>query len=237
MRKATRLFEIVQILRMALRPVTAARIAEQLEVSQRSVYRDIAALQAMRVPVEGGRGVGYILRPGFTLPPLMFTIEEAEALVLALALLERTNDLELKKAAKRLNAKIAAAVPEPLGDALDGEAIHAWGPVAASPAGIDLAVVRKAIRHEQMIRIDYRDEAGRETRRTIRPIALIYYPEVTNIVAWCELRQALRHFRAERVQASSALSEFFPGEGDGLRRAWIAGWKTDRVGDQEPAQT
>lgn len=183
MRKASRLFEIIQILRLAPRPVTAARIAERLEVSPRSVYRDIAALQGMRVPIEGGRGVGYILRPGFTLPPLMLTIEEAEAVVLALALLDRTGDHELKRAAKRLNTKIAAAVPEPLRRALDGEAIHAWGPVAASPAGIDLAMVRRAIRDEQVIRIDYRDEAGRETRRTIRPIALIYYAEAVNIVA------------------------------------------------------
>ncbi|TIU04531.1 MAG: HTH domain-containing protein, partial [Mesorhizobium sp.] len=102
MRKASRLFEIIQILRLAKKPVTAATIAEQLEVTVRSVYRDIAALQAMRVPIEGGRGIGYILRPGFDLPPLMFSIEEMEAIVLSLALLERTGDDELKQAAKRV---------------------------------------------------------------------------------------------------------------------------------------
>lgn len=236
MRKASRLFEIIQTLRLAPSPVTAARIAEQLEVSPRSVYRDIAALQGMRVPIEGGRGIGYVLRPGFTLPPLMFTIEEMEAVALASALLERTGDHELKRAARRLNAKIAAAVPEPLRRALDGKAIHAWGPVAASPAGIDLAMVRRAIRDERMIRIDYRDGVGRETERTIRPIALIYYSEAANIVAWCELRQALRQFRAERVRASSALAEFFLGEGDAMRRAWIAGWATSRVGDRGAAR-
>ena len=101
MRKASRLFEIIQILRAAKGPVTAARLAEALEVVPRSIYRDIAALQAMRVPIEGGRGVGYLLRPGFTVPPLMFTIEESEAVVLALALLERTGDSELKAAAKQ----------------------------------------------------------------------------------------------------------------------------------------
>src|SRR5689334_1848740 len=107
MRKASRLFEIIQILRASRRPVTAARMAELLEVAPRSVYRDIAALQAMRVPVEGGRGLGYILRPGFDLPPLMFSIEETEAVVLGLALLERTGDDALKLAAKRVSQKIA----------------------------------------------------------------------------------------------------------------------------------
>src|ERR1700712_2731159 len=104
MRKASRLFEIIQILRLAKRPVTAADIADKLEVTVRSVYRDIVALQAMRVPIEGERGIGYVLRPGFDLPPLMFSIEEMEAIVLALALLERTGDAELRLAAKQVSA-------------------------------------------------------------------------------------------------------------------------------------
>ena len=114
MRKASRLFEIIQILRLATRPVTAATIAGTLEVTVRSIYRDIAALQGMRVPIEGGRGIGYIMRPGFDLPPLMFSIEETEAIVLSLALLERTGDDELKEAARRVNQKIAGAIPAPL---------------------------------------------------------------------------------------------------------------------------
>ena len=114
MRKASRLFEIIQILRIARKPVTGAALAERLEVTVRSVYRDIAALQAMRVPVEGERGIGYILRPGFDLPPLMFTIEETEAVVLALALLERTGDGELRDAAKSVGRKVAGALPAPL---------------------------------------------------------------------------------------------------------------------------
>ncbi|KAB0679247.1 helix-turn-helix transcriptional regulator [Aureimonas leprariae] len=235
MRKASRLFEIVQTLRLARRPVTAARIAAALEVSQRSVYRDIAALQAMRVPIEGGRGIGYVLRPGFTLPPLMFTIEETEAVVLALSLLRRTGDEELRAAASQVAAKVAAAMPAPLARAIDGRAIHAWGEVAASPAGVDLATVRRAVRDERKLKLSYRDEAGRETERTIRPIALIYYPETTNIVAWCELRSALRQFRAERVLASQAVDAYFRGEGDRLRDAWIGGWMPDRPAASGPA--
>lgn len=110
MRKAARLFEIIQILRLARQPITAAEIGEKLEVTPRSIYRDIVALQAMRVPIEGERGLGYILRPGFDLPPLMFSIEETEAIVLALALLARTGDEELKTAAQRVNRKITGAV-------------------------------------------------------------------------------------------------------------------------------
>ncbi len=225
MRKASRLFEIIQILRLAGRPVTAADIAERLEVTVRSVYRDIAALQAMRVPIEGERGIGYILRPGFDLPPLMFSIEEMEAIVLSLALLERTGDVELKQAAKRVSAKIAGAVPPPLRQTLDANALHAWGFAAPSAPAIGLALVRRAIRDEEKLDLAYRDELGRATERIIRPIALIYYSESANIVAWCELRQAIRNFRSDRIEACEATGLWFKGEGDGLRQIWVNGWQ------------
>lgn len=229
MRKASRLFEIIQILRLARNPITAAEIAARLEVTVRSIYRDIAALQAMRVPVEGERGIGYILRPGFDLPPLMFSIEETEAIVLALALLERTGDTELRAAAGRVAEKIAGAVPPPLRQTLSARALHAWGSVPRQPEGIDLATVRRAIRDEEKLLIDYRDEYARATERTIHPIALIYYSETANIVAWCELRQAIRNFRADRVEACERTEAYFRGEGDGLRQVWIAGWVENRA--------
>lgn len=224
MRKASRLFEIIQILRLARHPITAAEIAGRLEVTVRSIYRDIAALQAMRVPVEGERGIGYILRPGFDLPPLMFTIEETEAVVLALALLERTGDKDLKAAARRVGEKIAGAVPPPLRQTLSARALHAWGAAPRQPESIDLATVRRAIRDEEKLLISYRDEQDHATVRTIRPIALIYYSQTANIVAWCELRQAIRNFRADRVEACEAAGGHFRGEGDGLRQLWISGW-------------
>ncbi len=228
MRKASRLFEIIQILRLARKPVTAATMAGQLEVTVRSVYRDIAALQAMRVPIEGGRGIGYILRPGFDLPPLMFSIEEMEAIVLSLALLERTGDDELKQAAKRVGAKIAGAVPPPLRQTLDANALHAWGFAAPSASAVDLALVRRAIRDEEKLSLSYRDEAGRATERTVRPIALIYYAETANIVAWCELRQAIRNFRSDRIEDCRPTGLWFKGEGDVLRGVGR------RLGDQCP---
>lgn len=224
MRKASRLFEIIQILRLSRRVVTAAEIAEQMEVTPRSIYRDIAALQAMRVPIEGERGLGYILRPGFDLPPLMFSVEETEAIVLGLALLERTADTGLKQAARRVNAKIAAAVPVPLRQVLQGNALQAWGSIAPAPEGIDLAMVRAAIRDERKLLIDYRDELANATERTVRPLALVYYSATAVIVAWCELRQAIRNFRADRVEDCQPLEDFFSGEGNALRELWTAGW-------------
>ena len=226
MRKASRLFEIIQILRLARKPVTGAEIADQLEVTVRSIYRDIAELQAMRVPIEGERGIGYIMRPGFTLPPLMLSIEETEAIVLSLALLERTGDTGLKQAAKQVNRKIAAAVPPPLARIFSDNALHAWDVTAPAPEAIDLALVRRAIRDERKLALDYRDEFGRATERTIRPIALVYYSQTANIVAWCELRRAIRNFRADRVEHCEAVEEFFRGEGVRLRQLWVEGWQT-----------
>ena len=229
MRKASRLFEIIQILRLAKKPMTAQTMANALEVTVRSIYRDIAALQAMRVPIEGGRGIGYIMRPGFDLPPLMFSIEEMEAIVLSLALLERTGDAELKQAAKRVNQKIAGAVPGPLRQAMENKALFAWGSVAQPPAGFDLGMVRRAIRDEQKLALDYRDELGRASERTIRPIALIYYSHYANIVGWCELRQAIRNFRSDRVEHCEMADAFFRGEGDRLREEWMNGWTSSPV--------
>ncbi len=224
MRKASRLFEIIQILRLARHAVTAAEIAERLEVTPRTIYRDIVALQAMRVPIEGERGLGYILRPGFDLPPLMLTVEETEAIVLGLALLERTGDTGLKTAARAVNDKIAAAVPEPLRRSLQAPVLRAWGSVAAEPPALDLAEVRGAIRDERSLDIVYRDAEGRLTERRVRPIALVYYSDVVNLVGWCELRAAIRNFRADRVVGCSPAEAFFRGEGDALRRRWSEGW-------------
>lgn len=232
MRKASRLFEIIQILRLARRPVTAQTIADMLEVTARSVYRDIAALQTMRVPIEGERGVGYILRPGFNLPPLMFSIEETEAIVLALAMVDRSGDAELRQAAKKVSDKIAASLPEPLSKTLSANALHAWGSIAPAPAGIDLATVRRAVRDEERLDLCYSDEGGVETQRRIRPIAVIYYSETVNIVAWCELRHAIRNFRSDRVLDCAATGSFFKMEGEKLRRLWMSGWQSGQPGGE-----
>ena len=153
--------------------------------------------------------------------------------MLALALLERTGDGELKAAAKRVSRKIAAVVPSALLQTFRSSALHAWGTVAAEPAGIDLALTRRAIRDERKMELDYGDERGRLTQRIIWPLALIYYSETVNIVAWCELRQALRNFRADRVRESRPLDAFFRGHGERLRREWVADWARDRAAERE----
>ena len=221
MRKATRLFEIIQLLRIAARPLTAADMAEQLECGQRTVYRDIAALQGMRVPIDGERGLGYILRPGFDLPPLMFTAEESEALVVALALLQRTGDKGLHKAARAAGAKIAAVLP---GRMLDTGALYAWGSPQTAE-GIDLGLVRQAIREERKLTLVYADQTGAQTQRIIRPLALIYYAAHSTLVGWCELRAGLRNFRADRVQGAILQDDHFTGQGDALRALWVNSWQ------------
>ncbi|MCB1342915.1 MAG: YafY family transcriptional regulator [Pseudooceanicola sp.] len=224
MRKMARLFEIVQIFAAARGVVTAAELADRLEVDKRTIYRDIAALQAMRVPVEGERGIGYLLRPGFTLPPMMFSLDETEALVVALGLLARDGDPTLAASARAVEEKIAASVPPPLRRLLGDRALHVWGAPRAPAPGLDLALARRAIREETGLTLAYRDAEGTETRRVVLPLALIYYDEAVNLVAWCEMRQAIRHFRTERVLDAQASGTSFRGRGEGLRRQWQAGW-------------
>ncbi len=230
MRKASRLFEIIQTLRLANHPITAQQMAEKLEVTQRSIYRDIAALQSMRVPIEGERGIGYILRPGFHLPPLMFTPEETEAIVLGMALTKRTADRELREASARVLDKIAAALPGPLREAIISRTLYAWGRVADAPEAIDFAMIRGAIRDEEALDIDYVNEHQQATTRRIRPIAVIHYAESEVVVAWCELREAIRNFRVDRISACRQTGRHFRREGDRLRKLWVAGWETGTKG-------
>lgn len=222
MRRADRLFEIIQLLRSARGPVTAAQLAETLEVAPRTIYRDIAALQAMRVPIEGGVGVGYIMRRGYDLPPLMFTVEELEAVVVGLSVLSRTGDKGLATAAASVTRKIEAALPEDRRETLSGSGLYAssWG--ARPPETVDLGALRAAIRDERKLAIDYVDEQDRATRRTVQPIALIYYVEVVILAAWCELRSDFRHFRVDRIEACTETPGAFARPGEALRADWLA---------------
>ncbi len=221
MRRTSRLFEIIQLLRAARTPLTAARIADKLEVTKRTVYRDVASLQAMSVPIRGEAGIGYVMRAGYDLPPLMLSVEEVEALVVGLSLLNRTGDKGLKTAAETIRAKIAAVLPESSLRPLDDISLYApaWG--TSEPAGLDLALVRRAIREERKLAIQYRDEAGQRSERVIRPLAIVYFVEVVTIAAWCELRNAFRHFRADRIASCAMSDEAFQGEGAGLRARWM----------------
>lgn len=220
MRRTSRLFELVQALRGARRPRTASGLAEQLEVCKRTIYRDVVSLQAMGVPIRGEAGVGYMIEPGFDLPPLMFTIDEVEALVVALCLLQRTGDVGLNVAAGTILEKIKDVIPKAVSGPLVTDSLYATPPGPSPVKGVDVAMIRQAIREERKLFLNYSDAAGEATSRLIMPIALAYDVEAHMIVGWCELRSAFRRFRTDRVQSCSLVSERFQGKGDALRRLW-----------------
>jgi predicted DNA-binding transcriptional regulator YafY len=222
MRRADRLFDIIQTLRSAKRPLTAAALAERLEIGRRTIYRDIATLQARRVPIEGEAGIGYVLRRGYDLPPLMLTTIEAEAIAVGVGLVRRVRDDELLAAAESVLSKLTAVVPAPMRQSLAEPRIWVSPGDAKPPAGLDLAEVRSAIRSSRKLLIAYLDEQGAASQRTVRPLAMVYYVDATLIAAWCELRNDYRHFRVDRVRSCVALDAFFAEEAAGHRAEWLA---------------
>jgi predicted DNA-binding transcriptional regulator YafY len=222
MRRADRLFDIIQSLRSAHQPMTAAALADELEVTVRTIYRDIAALQASRVPIEGAPGLGYVLRRGFDLPPLMFTAEEADAIAIGVRLLRRLRDAKLQHAAESVLAKLAVVLPEPLQPLLVAAPIYVSEGNAPETAGVDPAELRRAIHDARKVAITYTDEAGHRTHRTIRPIAMAYYVDVTVLGAWCELRNDFRNFRVDRILGAELLGERFAAESAKLTAEWLS---------------
>lgn len=220
MRKAERLFEIVQILRRSKKPVTADAIAEELETSKRSVYRDIAALMAQRLPIRGEAGIGYVLGRGLDMPPLMLTTDEIEAAVLGAQWVINRGDPQLATAARDLIAKIEASVPERLRPFVEepaGRVLPAWDRKADV---VDLAQVRGAIHGARKMRLAYRDAEGRPTKRVIWPIMLGYFETTRIICAWCETRKDFRSFRSDRIETADVMEEKFPERPASLRVKW-----------------
>ena len=222
MRRSDRLFDIIQRLRAASRPTTATTLAEALEVTPRTVYRDIAALQARRVPIEGAAGVGYVLRKSFNLPPLNFTIDEIEAIAVGARLVNRLKDPALQQAAQSVLAKVTVAVPARLRPHIADAQIYVSPGMTPGAEGADLGEVRAAIRRSAKLYIAYADEGGRRTNRVIWPLAMAYYVDVTLIGAWCELRADYRNFRVERIASSRVLDEHFDQDNGRLFREWSA---------------
>ncbi len=222
MHRSDRLFDIIQRLRTATRPTTAAMLAAELEVNQRTIYRDIATLQARRVPIDGAAGVGYVLRKGFDLPPLMFTVDEVEAIAVGARLVRRLRDPKLQEAADSVLAKVTVVLPETVRAALANPQMFVSPGITASAGGIDLAGLRGAIRDSRKLHIAYADVNGRRSNRTIWPIAMAYYVDVTLVGAWCELRADYRNFRVERIQTSRVLDEHFDQDNGRLFREWSA---------------
>lgn len=218
--RTTRLFKLMDALRAHRRPVTAARLAEDLSVSMRTIYRDIQTLIDLGAPVEGEAGLGYLLRAGFFLPPLMFGEEELEALVLGARWVRGQGDPALAQAADSALAKIATASPKDLRDKIADTGL--WAPrfqaPAEHPAG--LKSIREALRHEYKLAITYMDESGAATERVVWPIALAFFEGKRLLAAWCEMRNGFRHFRADRIAALNVTRDRYPTRRAVLAKQW-----------------
>lgn len=210
MRRADRLFQIVQLL-VRHRRLTARALADRLEVSERTIYRDISDLALSGVPVVGEAGVGYTLLD-YELPPLMFDRSEVEAVVLGLRIVESWGDSELGRSAATALAKVEAALPGTRRKMVRETRLFAPSSFGRPRIGIDLAVVRRALREERKLRLDYRDAEDRPTLRTVRPLGLAFFGAVWVLSAWCELRDDFRNFRPDRIARLELLDERFTPE-------------------------
>lgn len=232
MRRAERLFEIVEILRRAKGPLTAQAIAEKLETGRRTIYRDLAALMSRRVPIRGEAGIGYVLDREYDMPPLMLTPIEIEAVVLGSQWVMANADPELSKSAENLLAKVAAVVPKRLREMIDG-------PVVATPVQrrnravgkVDMARLREWTRKEQKLRIRYTDDAGARSTRIVWPILVGYVGALHSLIGWCELRRDFRVFRMDRLIAADFLEERYPEDRSALRRRWMDSLKREEQAD------
>jgi len=197
-RRADRLFEIIQIMRQR-KLVRAQDLAETLEVSERTVYRDIRDLVSTGVPIEGAAGVGYVLRNGFDLPPLMFNENEIEALVLEARIVGTRTDRDLARAAVSALAKIETVLPERLRRHMADTALHTGQSQLSDIEAENLTALRDALRDRHMVQLDYRDATDVATARWVRPLGLFFFGPVWLLAAWCELRGDFRSFRLDRI--------------------------------------
>lgn len=220
MRKADRLFQIIQILRRSNRPVTSSQLADELEVGRRTVYRDIADLIAHRVPIEGEAGFGYVLDPRYEMPPLMLTPEEIEAVVLGVQMVSRLNDAAIRNAASDVMAKITSIVPPDLLPYIADPA------VSIKPGGVtedfifDTRPLRQAIREGRKLHLDYRSARGEVTSRIVWPVLLGYDDTHGLLIAWCQTKQAFRHFRTDGLIKVKILEESIGVSRSKLRKQW-----------------
>lgn len=224
MRRADRLFQIIQLLRRSTRPVTGAALAAELEVSTRTLYRDIAALMAQRVPITGEPGFGYLLDADYDMPPLMLTQVELEAIVLGAQWVAGREDPLLSPAANALLAKIVTVVPAHLRPFVLAPSTGVPPRLAPVEDVVDAAMLRDTIRARSKLHLVYRDQNGAQTERTVWPILLGYADATRMLIAWCEARQDFRHFRTDRIAAAEALDARIPQSKADLHRRWEA-WR------------
>lgn len=222
MRRADRLFQIVQHLRGG-RLVTARILSERLEVSERTIYRDIADLQSTGVPIDGEAGVGYLMREGFELPPLMFTRDEIVALVAGARMVRAFGGAAMARAAEEALVKIGTVLPEGARERIARTEIHTPDWVISEGERVIIDEMERAIEQRRVLNLDYRDEAGRTSKRDVRPLGLWFWGKVWTLVAWCELRDDFRAFRIDRIAVMQEAGRGFKPErgkqlGDFYRR-------------------
>ncbi|WP_298838368.1 YafY family protein [uncultured Roseobacter sp.] len=234
MRRADRLFEIIEIMRRAKGPVSAQTIGEELGVTRRTVYRDVAALMGQGVPVNGEAGVGYVLEPGFHMPPLMLTPDEIEAVTLGVLWVQTRGEPELARAAGKLITKLETVAPERYRTSFVDPAVGV-APVSQPDEALGAAAIRLAIRNRRKIVLKYSDNSGVLTRRVIWPILLGYRDAGRIIAAWCELRAGFRYFRTERIIEADVLEEKIPRRMDLLRAEWRSATDAERRRYEEGA--
>ena len=221
MSRTQRLFSLIQLLRGHRYPVAGAELAAELGISLRTLYRDIATLQEQGAQIDAEPGRGYLLQPGFALPPLMFSEDEIEALVLGSRwVADRRGDARLSGAACSALAKIAAVLPHELRALVDADTLLAATDMAVPIDDTVLPALRQAIRAERKTDIVYRDLRDAESARTIWPFALACLDHVWLVLAWCELRQAFRHFRADRIATLTVSGQPYPRKRQVLMQAW-----------------
>ncbi len=224
MRRADRLFEIIQILRRR-KMARAQDLAEKLEVSERTIYRDVRDLMASGVPIDGEAGVGYILRGGYDLPPIMFNEQELEALVLGVRIVETWSDAKLAQAAGDVLAKVETVIPDKLRQHMAETALLAPVNPLAEPIMIDPGLLRQAIRDRRKVRFDYRDAQDQPTQRMVRPLAMAFFGPVWVLASWCEMRRDFRSFRLDRMAELAVMDETFPTDPEKTIEKFLAsGW-------------
>jgi predicted DNA-binding transcriptional regulator YafY len=211
MRRADRLFHIIQLIR-GRRLTTAAYLAHRMEVSERTIYRDVSDLIAQGVPIEGEAGMGYRLGAGFDLPPMMFTHEEAKALVASVRLAQAWLDPALATGALDALGKIMTVLPVEARVAAEALAVYAPGGGLPEPAQRTLQTLREAVQERRKILIDYKDLTDKPSKRTVRPLGCFYWGKVWTLAGWCELRNDFRSFRVDRVNMVRRLEDTFRDE-------------------------
>lgn len=229
MRRADRLFQIVNALRRRQTATTATHLAERLGVSERTVYRDIRDLILAGTPIDGEAGVGYRIRPGYDLPPLMFDRDEIQALVLGARMVRQFGDPALARASDAILGKVASIVPKDLAPLVAETRLFVPPTVGAGTPADALVLAREALIARRKLELSYAKADGAATKRTVRPLGIFFWGRTWTLAAWCELRQDFRNFRLDRIAASTMLDETFEDEAGKALRDMLARYGPEAV--------